>query len=533
MLVDLGEVEREYFNNHAELDDPSQRVCFGASGHSGSPLRGSFTDSHVAAITQAICDYRESRGIDGPLYVGKDTHAISGPAQDTALEVLAANGVETIVQRDGGFTPTPVISRAILVYNRHRTDHLADGIVLTSSHNPPEDGGLKYNSCDGGPPGTEISEWVQIRANELLRDKNVGVRRRPSAAALLADTTHEEDLILPYVQDLRCVIDMDAIRAAKLRVAVDPLGGASLSCWAAINAVYCVNIEVANAVIDPSFSFMTVDHDGAIRMDCSSVYAMARLMNAKDKYQLAFGNDPDAARYGIVTPSLGLMRPNQCLAVATDYLLDSRQGWKERMAVGKTMVASGLIDKIAQKFGRKVHEVPVGFKWFAPELLGGTCCFGGDESAGATFLRRDGTPWTTDKDGLIMNLLAAEVTAWTGKDPAEYYTELTSKFGTPHYMRIDSPATPEEKIQLQNISLSTIRELELAGEPIVVKLTRALGNNARIGGLKIIAKSGWFAVRPSDTDNLYRIYAESFKDQAHLNAIVMEAGEIVKNALAA
>ena len=531
MLVDQGRLEEEYYIRRPELDDPNQLVNFGSSGHRGSPLRGTFTEAHVLAITQAICDYRESHGIDGPLYLGKDTHAVSGPAQSSALEVFAANGVATVIQQDNGFTPTPLVSRAILVYNRGRRDHAADGVVVTASHNPPEDGGLKYNPCSGGPADTNVTAWIQNRANELLRSRNAGVRRMPYAAALRAPTTHQEDLVLPYVRDLRSVIDMDAIRAAKLKLAVDPMGGASLSYWAAINSVYCVNIAVVNRTVDPSFSFMTLDHDGAIRMDCSSTYTMARLIALKDKYQVAFANDPDADRHGIVTPSAGLLNPNHYLAVAVRYLLASRQGWDTNTVVGKTLVTTGLIDKIAHKFRRKVHEVPVGFKWFTSGLFDGSCCFAGEESAGASFLRRDGTPWTTDKDGLIMDLLAAEMTAWTGKDPGEHYKELTAEAGTPCYMRIDAPATPAEKTRLQNLLPTDVRESELAGEPVVSKVTRAPGNNALVGGLKVTTASGWFAVRPSSTEDLYKIYAESFRDQAHLNAIVEGAREIVNNAL--
>jgi phosphoglucomutase len=531
MLVDPARLEREYFDRRPDVEDPVQLVSFGTSGHRGSPLNGTFTEAHILAITQAICDYRRSFGTDGPLYMGKDTHAVSDPAQRTALEVLAANNVETIIQRDNGVTPTPVISRAILVYNRDHKQHLADGIVITPSHNPPEDGGLKYNPPNGGPADTDVTGWIEDRANELLRGNTTGVKRMPFAAAIKAASTHEEDLVIPYVRDLRNVVDMDAIRAAGLKLAVDPLGGAARPYWEPINTTYQLDIEVVNPTIDPTFAFMTVDHDGVIRMDCSSPYAMARLVGLKDKYQVAFANDPDSDRHGIVTPSAGLMNPNHYLAVAIRYLLTRRPLWPAHAAVGKTLVSSSMIDKMAQSLGRRLCEVPVGFKWFVPGLLDGSYCFGGEESAGASFLRHDGTAWTTDKDGPIMDLLAAEITARTGKDPGEHYRELTAQFGTPYYTRIDAPATPEQKARLRELSPDAVRESSLAGEPIIAKLTRAPGNNAPIGGLKVVAGSGWFAARPSGTENIYKIYAESFKDQSHLNAIVSEAEEIVSNAL--
>jgi phosphoglucomutase len=532
MLVDLGQLERDYFERRPDLSDSNQLVSFGTSGHRGSSLRGTFTEAHILAITQAICDYRRSQGTDGPLYMGKDTHALSAPAQRTALEVLAGNGVETIIQRDDAVTPTPVISRAILVYNRGRKEHLADGIVITPSHNPPEDGGFKYNPTNGGPADTDVTKWVQDRANELLRGRNSGVKRVPFVTALKAGTTHEEDFVLPYVKDLRNVIDMDAVRTAGLKLGVDPLGGAAVHYWAPINEIYGLNIEVVNPKVDPTFSFMTVDHDGKIRMDCSSPYAMARLVGLKDQYRVAFANDPDSDRHGIVTPSAGLMNPNHYLAVAIRYLLAHRPHWPARAAVGKTLVSSSMIDRVVRDLGRRLCEVPVGFKWFAPGLFDGSCCFGGEESAGASFLRHDGTVWTTDKDGPIMDLLAAEITARTGKDPGEHYRELTSKFGSPYYTRIDAPATPEEKASLQKLSPEAVRESNLAGEPITVKLTSAPGNGAPIGGLKVVARNGWFAARPSGTENIYKIYAESFKDQAHLDRIVDEARRMVNGALA-
>lgn len=531
MLVDVAKLEREYFERRPDLDDPNQMVIFGTSGHRGSPFHGTFTEAHILAMTQAICDYRRTQGTDGPLYMGKDTHALSGPAQRTALEVLAANGVETIIQEDDKVTPTPVISRAILVYNRDRNDHLADGIVITPSHNPPEDGGFKYNPTNGGPADTHVTQWVEDRANDLLRGGNVGVKRIPFATAIKSSTTHQEDFILPYVRDLNNVVDIDAIRNAGLKLAVDPLGGAARIYWEPINLIYGLNIVVVNPVIDPTFSFMTVDHDGKIRMDCSSPYAMARLVGLKDQYQVAFANDPDSDRHGIVTPSSGLMNPNHYLAVSIGYLLQHRPRWGAHVSVGKTLVSSSMIDQVVKKFGRKLSEVPVGFKWFVPGLIDGSQCFGGEESAGASFLRLDGTVWTTDKDGPIMDLLAAEIMARTGKDPGEHYRDLTAEFGTPYYTRIDAPATPEQKASLQKLSPEAVKESSLAGEPITAKLTRAPGNDASIGGLKVVAGSGWFAARPSGTENIYKIYAESFKDEAHLDTILSEAQAIVSNAL--
>jgi phosphoglucomutase len=428
-------------------------------------------------------------------------------------------------------TPTPAISRAILVYNRGRRQHLADGIVITPSHNPPEDGGFKYNPTNGGPADTDVTRWIEERANQLLRGNNAEVKRTPFAAALKAASTHEEDFVLPYVRDLRNVVDMDAVRAAGLKLAVDPLGGAARPYWEPINVEYQLDITVVNPTIDPTFSFMTVDHDGQIRMDCSSPYAMARLVALKDKYGVAFANDPDSDRHGIVTPSAGLMNPNHYIAVAIRYLLMYRPQWPGNAAVGKTLVSSGMIDKVVEGLGRRLCEVPVGFKWFVSGLFEGSYCFAGEESAGASFLRHDGTVWSTDKDGPIMDLLAAEITARTGKDPGEHYRELTAEFGTPYYTRIDAPATPAQKARLRELSPEAVRESSLSGEPIIAKLTRAPGNNAPIGGLKVVAASGWFAARPSGTENIYKIYAESFRDQSHLNVIVSEAEGIVNNAL--
>jgi phosphoglucomutase len=529
MLVDLHRLEQAYFAGRPDPADPAQRVSFGTSGHRGSSLHGSFTEAHILAITQAICDYRQAHGVTGPLFMGKDTHALSAPAQRTALEVLAANHVVTVIQRDDGFTPTPVISHAILTHNRGRNDRLADGIVITPSHNPPGDGGFKYNPTNGGPADTDVTQWIERRANELLRPGIAGVRRVAFAVALGAETTHQDDLVMPYVEDLRHVIDMDAVRNARLSLAVDPLGGAALAYWQPINRVYGLNIVVTNPVIDPTFSFMTVDHDGAIRMDCSSPYAMARLVDLKDRYRVAFANDPDSDRHGIVTPSAGLMNPNHYLAVAIDYLLTHRPDWPVQAAIGKTLVSSSMIDRVVQKRGRRLSEVPVGFKWFAPGLFDGNYCFGGEESAGASFLRRDGSVWTTDKDGPIMNLLAAEITARTGRDPGELYEALTGEFGTAYYTRIDAPATPEQKAKLARLSPESIRASELAGETIVQKLTRAPGNNAPIGGLKVVTANGWFAARPSGTEAVYKIYAESFRDEAHLETLVNEAQQIVRD----
>ena len=530
LLIDPSRLEREYFARRPDLDDANQLVSFGTSGHRGSPLHGSFTEAHILAITQAICDYRTAHGTSGPLYMGKDTHALSGPAQRSALEVLAANNIETVIQQGDGFTPTPVISHAILVHNRSRSSSLADGIVITPSHNPPEDGGFKYNPPNGGPAETDVTEWIEHRANELLRQGNSSVKRVTPQGAISADTTHQQDFMHPYVDDLRNVVDMDAIRGARLKLGVDPLGGAAVHYWEPINRTYGLDIAVVNPQVDPTFSFMTVDHDGAIRMDCSSPYAMARLVALKDQYRVAFANDPDSDRHGIVTPTGGLMNPNHYLAVAIWYLLTHRPDWPAHAAVGKTLVTSSMIDKVVQKLGRRLSEVPVGFKWFAPGLFDGSYCFGGEESAGASFLRRDGTVWTTDKDGPIMDLLAAEITARTGKDPSEHYESLTAEFGTAYYTRVDAPATPEEKARLEQLAPEAVKAPNLAGEPITAKLTQAPGNGAPFGGLKVVSRSGWFAARPSGTEAVYKIYAESFKDEQHLEAILADAQQIVSAA---
>ena len=531
MLIDPAQIELEYYNRKPDLNDPDQLVSFGTSGHRGSPIHGTFTEAHILAITQAICDYRKNRNIDGPLYIGKDTHALSGPAQRTAIEVLAANGVVIILQENDGVTPTPVISRAILVYNRERKNHLADGVVVTPSHNPPEDGGFKYNPPNGGPADTDVTKWIQNRANELILKDNAGIKRMQFAAAMKADTTHPQDLILPYVKDLKNVIDMDAIRTAGIKIAVDPLGGAAVPYWEPIRTLYNVDITIVNAKVDSTFSFMSVDHDGKIRMDCSSPYAMASLVGLKDQYQIAFANDPDADRHGIVTRSAGLMNPNHYLAVAIHYLLTHRPLWSAVSTVGKTLVSSSLIDRVAHELERRLFEVPVGFKWFSPGVFDGSCCFGGEESAGASFLQKDGKVWTTDKDGLILGLLSAEITARTGKDPGEYYQDITQRHGTPYYTRIDAPATPSQKAALKKLTPEVVTATELAGEPIIAKLTRAPGNDAPIDGLKVVTQQGWFAARPSGTENIYKLYAESFKSQAHLDAILEAAQNIVTKSL--
>lgn len=531
ILIDVGKLERDYFKQKPDVSDPAQQVSFGTSGHRGTSANASFTEAHILAITQAICEFRLGQSIDGPLFMGKDTHALSEVAQRTALEVLAANGIETIIQRDDGVTPTPVVSHAILTYNRGRKGGLSDGIVITPSHNPPEDGGFKYNPPEGGPADTDITGWIQNRANELLRSVNRGVKRVTSEAALKAPTTHARDLITAYVEDLRNVVDMDAIRAAGLRLGVDPLGGSSLPYWQPIADCYKLNLKIVNQQTDPRFAFMTVDHDGKIRMDCSSPYAMASLVKLKDDFDVAWGNDPDADRHGIVTRSAGLLNPNHYLAVAIRYLLRYRPDWSKTAVVGKTLVSSGIIDRVVKDLDRTLWEVPVGFKWFAPGLFDGTCCFGGEESAGASFLRRDGGVWTTDKDGLILGLLAAEITARTGKDPGDHYGEITSQFGESFYTRIDAPATQAQKDALKRLSPAAVSATTLAGNPITGKLTEAPGNHAPIGGLKVTTGAGWFAARPSGTEQIYKLYAESFRSEAHLHQIVSEAQEIVKKSL--
>lgn len=533
LLIDPDVLEREYYNRAPDAADPGQLVSFGTSGHRGSSLSGTFNEPHILAITQAICDFRRNQGVNGPLYLGKDTHALSGPAQRTAMEVLAANRVETIIESADRFTPTPAVSHAILTYNRGRAQGLSDGIVITPSHNPPEDGGFKYNPCNGGPADAGATKWIQDRANELLRANNRKVARTPYESAVKSSTMHLHDFIMPYVRDLANVIDVEEIRNASVRMGVDPLGGASVDYWEPIQAMYGLDLVVVNARVDPTFSFMTVDHDGKIRMDCSSPYAMASLVGLKDKFDVAFAADTDADRHGVVTPSTGLMNPNHYLAVAIHFLLNHRPGWSHTAAVGKTLVSSSLIDRVVHALRRNLSETPVGFKWFVDGLFTGSYCFGGEESAGASFLRQDGTVWTTDKDGIIMGLLAAEILARTGKDPGLIYQELAERLGTPFYTRIDAPATPEQKAAMGKLSPEAIATNELAGEPIEAKLSAAPGNGAPIGGIKVTAASGWFAARPSGTEDIYKIYAESFRDEKHLDAIVTEAQDMVNKAIQA
>jgi phosphoglucomutase len=530
ILVDLRRLEDAYFAGRPDPADPAQRVAFGTSGHRGSSLDGSFTQAHVLAIVQAVCDYRAAQGIAGPLYLGMDTHALSALAHRSALEVLAANGVHTVYQQGEGVTPTPVVSRAILAHNRTAAGGLADGLLVTPSHNPPEDGGIKYNPPDGGPADTDVTAWIQDRANALLGEGNRAVRRVPLAAALQAPQLRAHDFVPGYLRELASVLDIDAIRGAGLRLGVDPLGGSALPYWQRLGECCGIAVEVVNAAVDPRFGFMSVDHDGRIRMDCSSPHAMAQLVKLKDRFDVAFGNDPDADRHGIVTPA-GLMNPNHYLAVAIDYLLGSRDRWPAAAAVGKTLVSSSLIDRVVASHGRVLSEMPVGFKWFAPGLHAGTVCFGGEESAGASFLRHDGSAWTTDKDGILLCLLAAEITARTGKDPGVLYRELTDALGTPYYTRIDAPATPAEKAALKKLAPAALGASTLAGEPILATLDRAPANDAPIGGLKVVTANGWFCARPSGTENIVKIYAESFSGEDHLQAIVAEARGIVASAL--
>jgi phosphoglucomutase len=529
ILIDPARLERDYYALHPDPKIAAQRVAFGTSGHRGSPGAASFNEDHIAAITQAICEYRKGKGIDGPLYLGRDTHAVSPAAERTALEVLAAHGVTTILQERDQPAPTPSISRAILAHNRGRAGR-ADGIVVTPSHNPPEDGGFKYNPPDGGPADTDVTGWIEARANALLGRAAVEVKRLPYERARRAPTTRAEDFIRPYVRDLTQVLDLDAVRASGVRIGVDPLGGAAAPYWEVVREEYGLAIEVVNPAIDPTFRFMRLDHDGRIRMDCSSPYAMAGLVELKDRFDVAFGNDADADRHGIVTPGAGLLNPNHYLAVAIEYLVAHRPGWPKGAVVGKTLVTSGLVDRVAAAAGRKLYEVPVGFKWFVPGLFDGSCCFGGEESAGASFLRKDGTVWTTDKDGLLLGLLAAEITAVTGEDPGKRAAALLRKHGAPHYIRIDTPATPAQKTALKNLEPKAITAKTLAGDPIRDILTRAPGNGAPIGGLKVTTDSGWFAARPSGTENVCKLYAESFKSAGHLDAIVAEAQVVIARA---
>ena len=528
-LTDVAALLAAY-HDQPDVNIPTQRVAFGTSGHRGSAFSLGFNEAHILAITQAVCEYRAGAGITGPLFMGMDSHALSAPAQKTAIEVLAAHSVDARIQRDGGFTPTPVISRAILVHNADAEAARADGLVITPSHNPPRDGGIKYNPPNGGPADTDVTGWIENRANALMAEGNRGVKRLPYAEALAR--MKQEDFAAPYIADLANVIDFDAIRAAGLKIGVDPLGGAAVAYWKPIAEQYGLDIEVVNPNVDPAFAFMTLDHDGKIRMDCSSPYAMASLVKLKDRFDIAWGNDADVDRHGIVTPSIGLMNPNHYLAVAIHYLLTHRPQWPATAAVGKTLVSSGLIDRVVKGLGRTFLEVPVGFKWFSQGLMDGSFCFGGEESAGASFLRRDGSVWTTDKDGIILGLLAAEITAVTGEDPGRYYQKLAAEHGTPFYVRIDAAATPAQKAAFKQLTPEKVTAASLAGEPITGKFTRAPGNDAPIGGLKVATENGWFAARPSGTEDIYKIYAESFKSDEHLRAIVREAQEIVGNALA-
>ncbi|AFE09796.1 phosphoglucomutase [Corallococcus coralloides DSM 2259] len=530
LLINPEKLRAQYYDDTPDASVAEQRVAFGTSGHRGSAARRGFNEAHILAVAQALCEYRKQQGHDGPLFLGMDTHALSEPAQRTTLEVLAAHGVE--VRYTDGATPTPVISHAILTYNRGRTSGLADGIVITPSHNPPEDGGIKYNPPNGGPADTNVTSLVEKRANELMAAGNKGVQRVPYEKARASASVKAYDFITPYVADLANVVDLDVIRGAKLKLGADPLGGSNLAYWAPLAEKYGLDLTVVNPTVDPTFGFMPADHDGKIRMDCSSPYAMANLVKLKDQYALAFGNDTDSDRHGIVTRSMGLMNPNHYLSVAINYLFRNRPGWKADAAVGKTLVSSSLIDRVGKDLGRRVVEVPVGFKWFVDGLLDGSLGFGGEESAGASFLRKDGTVWTTDKDGIILDLLAAEILARTGKDPGEHYQELAKKFGAPLYTRIDQPATAAQKAALKKLSPEAVKATSLAGEPILQRLTRAPGNNADIGGLKVTTENGWFAARPSGTEDVYKIYAESFRDQAHLDAIVQEARAIVGEAFA-
>jgi phosphoglucomutase len=521
-----------YFNLKPDPAKPVQRVSFGTSGHRGSSLRVSFNEDHILATSQAICEHRRARGIDGPLFLGMDTHALSEPALSTALEVFAANGVEARIQEGRRYTPTPAVSHAILTWNRSRPRGQADGVVVTPSHNPPEDGGFKYNPPHGGPADAEVTKEIEERANAILADGLADVSRMPFEKALRAATTREHDFVGPYVEDLASVLDMEAIAGATLRIGVDPLGGASVEYWAPIAERYHLAIEVVNPMVDPTFSFMTLDHDGKIRTDCSSPYAMASLIGMKDRFDVAFGNDADTDRHGIVTPTAGLLNPNHYLAAAIFYLFQNRPGWRSEAAVGKTLVSSSMIDRVAASVGRRLSEVPVGFKWFVAGLLDGSYGFGGEESAGASFLRRDGSVWTTDKDGILLDLLACEIRARTGREPGEVYRELESRFGSPVYERIDTPATRDQKAALAKLSPAMVRADRLAGEKIVAKLTKAPGNDAPIGGLKVVTENGWFAARPSGTEDVYKLYAESFRGRDHLRQIQEEGRAIVAAAFA-
>jgi len=530
-LIDLDDLLAAYQDRRPDVDDPAQRVAFGTSGHRGSSLDGAFNEAHILAITQAICEYRADQGTNGPLLVGKDTHGLSLPAWRTALQVLVANGVEVLADAEHVFTPTPAVSHEILRLNGSRSKGAGafDGIVITPSHNPPRDGGFKYNPPHGGPADSDATGWIQDRANALLREGLAGVRRVSDAQARSAITVH--DFLTPYVDDLAQVLDVDAVRDAGVRIGADPMGGASVGYWGAIAERLRLDLTVVNPRVDPRWAFMTLDWDGKIRMDCSSPYAMASLIGTREAYQIATGNDADSDRHGIVTPDAGLMNPNHYLAVAIQYLFSSREGWAPAAAVGKTLVSSSMIDRVADDLGRRLVEVPVGFKWFVPGLLDGSVGFGGEESAGASFLRRDGSVWTTDKDGILLALLASEIQAVTGRSPSEHYRDLTERFGDPAYARVDAPATREQKAALSRLSADDVTATELAGEPITAKLTRAPGNDAAIGGLKVVTESAWFAARPSGTEDVYKIYAESFRGPEHLAQVQEEARSVVAAAL--
>jgi phosphoglucomutase len=533
MLANVPRLVSAYYSMHPDPARREERVSFGTSGHRGSSLNGSFTESHILATTQAICHYRREQGIDGPVFLGIDTHALSVSAFGSALEVLAANDVDTMIDANDGYTPTPAVSHAILSYNAGRTTGLADGIVITPSHNPPEDGGFKYNGTNGGPADTKATGWIEQRANALLADGLREVKRITLARARSAATTHRYDYADAYVADLPSVVDLDVVRASKLRLGVDPLGGAGVAYWGLIAERYGLPLTVVSDIVDPTFRFMTVDWDGRIRMDCSSPYAMQRLIGLRDQFDVAWACDPDHDRHGIVARSAGLLNPNHYLAVAIDYLYQRRDGWSPAAGIGKTVVSSSMIDRVAEKLGRRLVEVPVGFKWFVDGLIDGSLGFGGEESAGASFLRRDGRAWSTDKDGLIMGLLAAEITAVTGRDPGELYTALTERFGAPAYERIDAAASPEQKSVLSRLTPEKVRASELAGDPIIARLTTAPGNGASIGGLKVVTENGWFAARPSGTEDVYKLYAESFKGTEHLRRIQDEARHIIADAFAA
>ena len=532
LLPNIPRLVAAYYSYHPDPGEAEQQVSFGTSGHRGTSLEQTFNEDHIVAVAQAVAEYRAEQGIDGPLFVGMDTHALSEPALISAVEVFAGNGVTVMLQEGLGYTPTPAVSHAILTHNKGREGGRADGVVITPSHNPPGDGGFKYNPPDGGPAGGEVTKVIEKRANELLQNGLSGVKRTPYKRALAAETTHMHDFVMPYVKDLENVVNLKAVADAGLELGVDPMGGAGIDYWDPIADTYNLDITVVNRRVDPTFSFMTVDKDGKIRMDCSSPYAMASLIDLKDDFDIAFGNDPDYDRHGIVTKS-GLMNPNHYLAVAINYLFQNRPEWGEGAAVGKTLVSSSIIDRVAKSLGRPLKEVPVGFKWFVDGLLDGSYGFGGEESAGASFLRRDGSVWTTDKDGIILDLLAAEITAQTGKDPAEHYQDLTDKFGDPVYSRSDAPASAAQKAALKDLSPDMVTADELAGNPIEAKLTKAPGNDAPIGGLKVVTENGWFAARPSGTEDIYKIYAESFKGEDHLAQIQEQAQEIVKKAFEA